>query len=179
MKVITVSAKARGGKDFTANIIKDKLEQNGHKVLVAHFADLLKYIMRTFFGWNGEKDNAGRTLLQRVGTDVIRKQNPDYWVDFIIGMLKMFPKEWDYVIIPDTRFPNENDAFKDAEFDITTVRVIRPNFDNGLTEEQKKHASEVALDNYKFDYVIVNKGDETITEEVNRFLEYLLNRGGY
>lgn len=173
MKIITLSAKARHGKDFTANIIKDKLEQKGNKVLIAHFADLLKYILRNFFDWDGQKDEIGRTKLQYVGTEVIRKQKPEYWVDFIVGILEMFSDEWDYVIIPDTRFPNENDTFKNKGFDIATVRVIRPNFDNGLTEEQKSHESEIALDNYRFDYLIVNNGDETIYKEVDKFLERL------
>lgn len=177
MKIITISAKARGGKDFCANIIKEQLEREGNKVLIAHYADLLKYIMRTFFNWNGEKDEVGRTLLQRVGTDVIRKQNPNYWVDFIIGILKMFPSEWDYVIVPDTRFPNENDELKRKGFDVVTVRVVRPDFDNGLTEIQKQHESETALDNYNFDYKITNKGDDSVYQEVNEFLKWINKKG--
>lgn len=173
MKIITISAKAQHGKDYTANLIKERLESNGSKVLIAHYGDLLKYICKTFFGWNGEKDDFGRTLLQHVGTDIIRKQNPDYWVEFIVSILKLFPNEWDYVIIPDTRFPNENNNLKEQGFEVTTVRVVRPNFDSGLTEEQKKHESEIALDNFHFDYLLVNNGDETICKEIDKFLEYL------
>ena len=178
MKIITISAKAQHGKDYTANLIKERLESNGSKVLIAHYGDLLKYICKTFFGWNGEKDDFGRTLLQHVGTDIIRKQNPDYWVEFIVSILKLFPNEWDYVIIPDTRFPNENNNLKEQGFEVTTVRVIRPNFDNGSTEEQKKHESEIALDNFRFDYLLVNNGDETINGEIDRFMDYIQLREG-
>lgn len=171
MKIITISAKARHGKDFCANIIKEQLEKNGNKVLIAHFADLVKYICKTFFNWNGEKDSVGRTILQHVGTDVVRKKRPKYWVDFLTGVLELFPDEWDYVIIPDARFPNENDDLKTKGFDVTTVRVVRPNFDNGLTDTQKHHESEVALDNYNFDYKIINNGDETIYQEISNFLD--------
>ena len=106
MKIITISAKAKNGKDFCASLIKQKLESRGNKVLIAHYADLLKYICKTFFGWDGKKNQEGRTLLQYVGTDVIRQKNPDYWVNFIVSILNLFPNEWDYVLIPDTRFPN-------------------------------------------------------------------------
>ena len=177
MKIITISALARHGKDYTANLLKNKLEQDGSKVLITHFGDLVKYVCSTFFGWDGKKDEKGRTTLQYVGTDMIRKQRPNYWVDFILGILEMFPDEWDYVIIPDTRFPNENDIFKKKGFDTTTVRVLRPDFDNGLTEEQKSHASETALDNYKFDCWLINNGDETINDEVDKLIDYI-NLGG-
>lgn len=178
MRIIIISAKARGGKDFTANLIKDKLEQKGNKVLIAHYGDLLKYICTTFFKWNGEKDDIGRTLLQHIGTDVVRKQNPDYWVEFIIGILKLFPNEWDYVLIPDARFPNENNKLKEQGFEVVTLRVVRLNFDNGLTEEQKNHESETALDNYKFDFLVVNNGDESINSEIDRFMDYIQLREG-
>ena len=62
-------------------------------------------------------------------------------------------------------------------FDVTTVRVIRPNFDNGLTEEQQKHESEVALNNYNFDYKIINNGDESIHDEINGLINWLYERG--
>jgi len=174
LKIITISAKARHGKDFTANLIKNQLEERGERVLITHFADLLKYICKTFFNWDGKKNEEGRTTLQYVGTDVIRRQCPDYWVNFLIGIFQLFPDEWDYIIIPDTRFINENDVLKD-KFDVITLRIERPNFDNGLMEEQQNHESEIALDNYNFDYKIVNNGDETINNDVSMFINYLTN----
>lgn len=175
MKIITLSAKAKGGKDFCANLIKQKLELKGEKVLITHYADLLKYICKTFFGWNGQKDVEGRTLLQYVGTDIIRQKNPDYWVNFLIGIFNLFPDEWDYVLIPDTRFPNENDLMKEC-FDVSTVRVTRPNYDNGLTEKQQNHESEIALDDYKFDYQIINNGDDSIHIEIDNFINWLMEK---
>lgn len=170
-KVILLSAKAQHGKDFTANIFKEQLESMGKKVLVTHYADLLKYICKTFFGWDGNKDEAGRNLLQHVGTDVIRKQDHNYWVRFINNILNMFPNEWDYVLIPDTRFPNEINYIKnDLSFKTISVRIDRPNFKSILTEEQKKHESETALDNYKFDYYISNTTKESVIAQVNKII---------
>ena len=117
MKVITISGKAQNGKDTTAGFLKDALEADGYSVLITHYGDLLKYICQKFFNWNGEKDEKGRSLLQYVGTDVIRAKSPNYWADFIVNFFSMFQDEWDYVILPDCRFPNEYELFKYSGID--------------------------------------------------------------
>lgn len=159
MKVIAVSGRARHGKDTVANILQKQLEEDGHRVLITHYADLLKYICTTFFNWNGDKDDAGRTLLQYVGTDVVRKNNPDYWVDFVADILNYFEDQWDYVVIPDTRFPNEFNRLKERGLDAVHLRVVRPDFISPLTKEQQAHPSETALDDVKPDFYIVNDSD--------------------
>ncbi len=176
MKVCCISAKARHGKDTAAEILKEYLEQKGQRVLITHFADLLKYICKHFFGWDGNKDEEGRSLLQYVGTDVVGAQNPAYWAEFIVSVLKMFENVWDYVLIPDCRYPIEV-ATVERAFDTTIFRVERPGFDNGLTETQKSHPSEVDMDNYFFDMIIYNdKGIDELAEKVHLFAdEYLLN----
>lgn len=156
MKVVCISGKARHGKDTLAGILKNHLEDSGNKVLIAHFGDLVKYICEKFFDWDGQKDEKGRTLLQYVGTDVVRTQEPNFWTGFIKKVLMLFPNEWDYVLIPDCRFPNEIECFKDDSFDAYLVRITRPDCDSGLTEQQLKHPSETAMDNYHADCYIIN-----------------------
>lgn len=162
MKVILISGKAQNGKDTTASILKQTLVDNGDKVLITHYADLLKYICTNYFGWDGKKDDKGRQMLQYVGTDVIRKQNPTLWVDFVAMILKYFKGNWDYVIIPDCRFPNEITRMIEAGFDTIHLRVHRPNFENPLTQEQQNHPSETALDDFDADVYIEN--DSTLTD---------------
>lgn len=174
MKVITLSAKAQNGKDTTATILKQQLEEKGYKVLITHYADLLKYMCKTFFDWNGKKDEQGRSILQYVGTDVIRKQSPNFWVEFIASVLKLFPNEWDYVLIPDCRFPNEIEMMRDYGFNVTSIKIIRPNFNNGLTEEQNNHPSETALNDYKFDITITNTTLDNLNFLVSKFINELL-----
>ena len=170
MKVICISGKARHGKDTAANYMRKKLELAGNKVLIAHYADLLKYICKTIFDWNGVKDENGRQLLQYVGTDVIREKNPDYWVDFIIGVLDMFYDNWDYVLIPDCRFPNEVERLRESGFDTVAIKIVRDNFISELTEEQKKHKSEIAMDNFNFDFVIHNSNMGEFYQNLNKLL---------
>ena len=157
MKVICISAKARHGKDTAAEILKEIFEAEGKRVLITHYADLVKYVCRTFFDWNGEKDTYGRSLLQMVGTDIVGAQQPDFWVNFIISILTFFKDKWDIVLIPDCRYPIEVEKIS-KHFDTQLVRIERPNFISPLTSEQLKHKSETALDNYKYDIKIINDG---------------------
>ena len=174
MKVILISGKARFGKDLTANLIKEQLELKDKKVLVTHYADLLKYICKTFFEWNGVKDSVGRTILQFVGTDTIRGIKPDFWVDFIISILTMFDDSWDYILIPDTRFPNEIVKMKSSGLNCIAVRINRPNFVSSLTNEQLNHISETALDDYRFDYIIENDSSlDGLKREVDKLIDIL------
>ena len=158
MKVICISGKARHGKDTLAGILANQLTNQGHSVLITHFGDLVKYVCEKFFSWNGVKDEKGRTLLQYVGTDVVRTECPSYWSDFIVSILQLFPKQWDYVLVPDCRFPNEVECFVNAGFDTKLVRIIRPDFVSDLTPKQLKHPSETAMDAYPSDIYIINNG---------------------
>lgn len=139
-------------------MLKSDLEDHGERVLIAHYGDLVKYVCRTFFDWNGEKDDYGRNLLQYVGTDIVRAREPEFWVDFIIKMIQFFGDNWDYVLIPDSRFPNEVERLRETGFGVTHLRVERRNFVSPLTPEQQNHPSETALDNTTPDYLIVNDG---------------------
>ena len=175
MKVICISGKAGHGKDVTAGYLKECLEAKGKRVLVTHYADLLKYICKTFFNWDGQKDTRGRTMLQHVGTEIIREQDPNYWVAFIADMLYFFEDQWDYVLIPDTRFPNEIDYLKNAGFDVLYIRVIRENFESPLTEEQQKHPSETALDEYDADVMLYNDSTlDNLKYSVERLTDVIL-----
>lgn len=158
MKVYCISGKAGHGKDTFAGILADKLRSQEQSVLIIHYADLLKWMCTKFFCWDGQKDEAGRHLLQYVGTNVIRAQRPDFWVKFVADTLTLFKDEWDFVLIPDCRFPNEIEYLKDNGFDVTHIRVTRNNYESGLSEEAQSHPSETALDDYPVNIVIRNNG---------------------
>ena len=180
MKVILISGKARHGKDTTARYLKETLEESGFSVLITHYGDLVKYICRSFFRWDGVKDASGRTLLQYVGTDVIRKQDENYWVRFIGNILTFFYGRWDYVLIPDCRFPNEVEYLKQMGFDTFHVRVIRNNFESPLSSRQQEHPSETALDNVQAEYVVNNDGGiNDLREKAIDLASEILRRRGY
>ena len=157
--VVLISGFARSGKDTSAGMLKTILEGMGQRVKVTHYADHLKNLCKDWLDWDGIKDDYGRTLLQYVGTNIVREQYPAYWVDHMVQMLKFFGNMFDVVLIPDTRFPNEIERIRQSGYPIIHLRIDRGvDFDNGLTDEQKNHISETALIDYPRDILVQNDG---------------------
>jgi len=108
---------------------------------------------------DGEEPMTVRDMLQKLGTDAIRDGlHPNAWVNALMSDYvsthdfeknKTVYPNW---VITDCRFPNEAQAIK--EMGGVIVRVDRPGVGpvNG-------HPSETALDNWKFDYKIMNNSD--------------------
>jgi hypothetical protein len=99
-------------------------------------------------GWEAVKKDSPycRGLLQRLGTEVGREMfGEDFWVNQ--GLLKASQHE--NVVFADTRFANEANAIRKHSGQVW--RITKPNHGpvNG-------HPSEVALDDYAFDWMIPN-----------------------
>lgn len=190
MRVVAISGKAESGKDTIAKEIKQLLEEQNYKAMIIHFADVLKFVCRQYFDWNGEKDEYGRTLLQQVGTEMREKNNPNMWVNITKELIRGIGVEFDYVLVPDTRFKEEIEMLNEY-FDCISVRVLRQDIDaygvtrvhvNNLTDEQRAHKSERDLDDYKFDLFITNDyyidndsvNDVTLKALCNRLIKILI-----
>ena len=79
------------------------------------------------------------------------------------------------MLLPDTRFPNEYEIYEAYGINAILLRVVRPGFKSPLTAEQQKHASEIALDNYRYHAVITNDGSlEDLKNKVNDFVANVL-----
>ena len=173
MKIIMISAHSQNGKDAVANIMKEQLEQKEQRVLIVHFADLVKFYATQYFNWDGNKDERGRALLQKIGTTIMRERWPTYWAEIIAKFIDALGDDiydvfFDYVIIPDWRFINEFETVYDYarlfHQKVTTIRVNRYNEDGTLywnpqmTLEQRQHISECELDNFNFEWIVSNRG---------------------
>lgn len=181
-RTILISGKAGSGKDATAQFMKEELEKHGKKVLIMKYGDAVKWVLRDYFNWDGKKDITGRTLLQYIGTDVVRARHPNFWTGIVVGLLQAFEpyKDFDIALVPDARFPNEVDIALQSLQNCVAVRINRTNPDGTewinptLTEEQRKHPSETSLDNYAFDYIIHNdEGLDTLHESAITVLKDL------
>lgn len=179
---IILSGKSGSGKDMTAQFMKEELAKHGKKALVIHYADAVKWFCREFLDWDGKKDEVGRTLLQMVGTDIVRKVHPNFWTGIVVGLIQAFEptNNFDVAIVPDARFPNEVDISLSSLKNCVSVRIERKNSDGTdwinpvLTEDQRNHPSETSLDCFAFDYVIHNdEGLDTLRESAISILQDL------
>lgn len=105
-------------------------------------------------GWERAKDEHPevRALLQRTGTEAGRRVlYEDVWVDAALRCLGDTP-----VVLADCRFLNEADAIRERGGQI--VRIDRPGVGPATDKDGKVHVSEVGLDGYDFDHLIVNNG---------------------
>lgn len=167
--VLMICGHAGVGKDLFAKYVKDELMKTvpEDQILITHFADLIKYICTNFLGWNGKKDFYGRMILQYVGTDVFKAANPNYWSNFIIDLMMLFNGKWQYVIIPDTRFPDEIQNMKN-EFkeNVMPIRVYRTEIDGKLKYLTYLHESEKYIDECQTDMTIYNDGSKEHLKEL-------------
>jgi len=101
-----------------------------------------------------------RKLLQLLGTEAGRNIiHPNIWVN---ALFASYLKDSNWVVT-DVRFPNEAQAIKDRGG--ITIRVTRPGTATG------NHPSEIALDDAKFKYEIINDGSmEELVKKVKEIL---------
>ena len=173
MKTIMISGKAGHGKDTVAQIIKEELELQNEKILIIKFGDAVKWFAREYYNWDGNKNIQGRSLLQYIGTEMMRSYDEYYW-GRIVSEFIAANKDFTYALISDWRFYTEKEAILADNKKCYTLRIERPNFINpNMTEEQLKHISETELDNYNFDYIIYNSGSILeLREKVKLALDY-------
>lgn len=106
-------------------------------------------------GWEYAKDHYPevRALLQRTGTEAGRRLlGPNVWVDALFRELEDVPA----LVITDVRFPSEARAVADRGG--VVIRIERPGVGPAKDRVGRVHESETALDDWKFDHVLVNDG---------------------
>ena len=112
-----------------------------------YYADLIDTI-----GYEAAKSDYPefRRFLQNLGTNGIRKVDPDFWVNQTIKKIQNSPG---HVVITDVRFPNELEVVQ--QLNGFTARITRP----GFSDVPAEHESESALDNAEADYNVMNVRD--------------------
>jgi hypothetical protein len=178
--ILGLSGKARHGKNATAEFIAEFLKTRGVEVIPLGFADAVKEEAQAQ-GWDGQKDERGRSLLQRIGMER-RAQNPNYWVNRAFDRIaaeasvpQSRPRLW---VLTDVRFKNEAAAIAERGGKLWRIERREPAthgpWDNGLTAEQKAHASETELDRYPwFDWAISAESLEELRWMTLRGLDFM------
>lgn len=161
--IILISGKAESGKDTFTDLIIKHMRKSKHKfdILRINFADQLKHDLAKYFDTPVNKGSVSyRSMMQFIGTDIVRKQRPNFWVDNVIAKIGLYNSMFDVAIISDARFKNEMDLVEEfankSGYKFTTIRVVRDGHKSSLTRDQSSHKSETDLDDYLFEYKVLN-----------------------
>lgn len=152
LTLVGLSGESGSGKDTIA-----ELYMRPHGFIPVGFADEVKIAVVATGKATWEevfitKPPHVRRLMQIVGTEEGRDvYGEDYWVRKLFARLRTnvlrFGSQFTRYVITDARFPNEVEAIRQHGH---VIRLLAPTrvAGNGLTEEQRAHRSERALDGY-------------------------------
>ena len=175
-RLYLMCGKARHGKDTFSAYLKEAYEENGKKLIVTQLSKYIKYYAREMTGWNLTEEDKPRALLQELGTQVIREKlgKEDLFIKRIIDDVDVFSCFYDAIVISDVRLKKEVEDLRVAFPDLVAIHIERPDFDNGLTEEQKNHKTEIDLDDYdNFDERVINTTLEELEESAKKiYMKY-------
>ena len=170
-KIYLMCGKAKHGKDTFSSYLKEVYEKNNKKIIVTQLSKYIKYYAREMTGWDLSEETKPRELLQQLGTGVIREylKKEDLFINRMIEDIDVFSCFYDAIIISDVRLKKEINDLKKVYKDAIVIHINRPNFDNGLTEEQKKHKTEVDLDDFTdFDIEIENTTLDKLEQDAEK-----------
>lgn len=168
MNIYVIGGKAGSGKSILGKYLKKELELMNHKVIIMQITAPLYFYAKTYFSWNGDMNNKPRCLLQNLGIDIIRNKlnKPHFLLKRLYEDIEILSNYFDTFIITDARLIDEFTSIQKKYQNVTTIKVIRNNYDNNLSEKEKQHITETEIMDYnKFDYIIENKSLDIIKKE--------------
>lgn len=153
MIIIGITGKKRSGKDTFADFIIKNSNGTASKM---SFADSLKDEVAQMLNISRariEDDKSFfRPLLQWYGTEWRRGNfGSDYWITQLKNRVSMSASK--VVIVPDVRFRNEAELIKQMKGTLVRVEKEGENSDD-------RHASEIDMDGYEPDVLIVAKSGD-------------------
>lgn len=171
--IYVLCGKSGNGKTTSANIIEKYYNKKGKKTISLAYASYLKEYAKKILNWDGNEETKPRDFLQQLGVELIKSKIDDrFLIKRIVDDIKIYSYFYDVIIITDARFPDEIDVIKNNFNNVKTIKLIG-RYNDELTIEQKKHATETSLDNYdKYDYTVNN--DKSLDDLKNK-LESIIN----
>ena len=163
-KLFIISGKARSGKNEVSKII-EKYYSN-KKVITISFGYYIKDYAKRVSDWDGNEETKPRELLQQLGIELIKnKINNKLFINRILEDIEIFSYFYDIIVVNDARLIDEIESLKVIYPNSISIRIVRNNYDNNLTNDQKSHLTEIGLDNYNdFDYIVEN--DYNLEEKI-------------
>jgi energy-coupling factor transporter ATP-binding protein EcfA2 len=183
--IVMISGHAGVGKSTLAGFLNDVAKEHDPEVksMTMPIALGVKAVAK-LMDWDGEKDIAGRQLLQKVG-QVGRAYNPDVWIaKTITGIANAnshLQGKLDYAWVDDWRFKNEIAYVNANAFlfrEIYTVRIEAPNREVLAGTLEALDISEIDLDYYDdFNITIDNSGSLEMLKMAARLIYNVINGG--
>ncbi|MBQ7136437.1 MAG: hypothetical protein IJO43_00470 [Bacilli bacterium] len=174
MKIFLVSGASRNGKDTIGNFIQGYCDKNNIKVCRTQISKYLKQYIKDYFGWDGSEETKPRTLLQELGTDIIREKlnKPYFFANRTVEDLEILSHFFDVALVTDIRVPLEIETIKENFDDVVVIKVERVNYEQEMTAEQQKHKIENAMNDYNdYKYILINDTLEKLEEDVMDILK--------
>lgn len=171
-KIYILTGKAGSGKNIVARIIKEYYDEKNIKSIEIAYASYLKQYIKNITNWDGNEQTKPRELLQQLGVELIKnKIKENLLIERIIDDIKVYSYFFDVIIISDARFEEEIEEIKKINNNVTVINIQGK--ENNLTEQQKNHITEIALNDYdKYDYKIENnQTKETLKRKIFEILE--------
>lgn len=155
-KIFIISGKAGSGKNKVSKIIEEYYSTK--KTITISFGYYVKDYAKRVSNWDGDESTKPRELLQQLGIELIKNQiDNKLFINRILEDIEVFSYFYDIIIVNDARLKEEINILKEKYPNSTSIRIIRDNYSNGLTDDQKNHLTEVDLDTFNdFDYIINN-----------------------
>ncbi len=168
-KIFILSGQARSGKNTIAKIIQEYYKDKNS--ITISFGYYIKDYVKRISDWDGNENTKPRELLQQLGIELIKnKINDKLFINRIIDDIEVFSYFYDIIIISDVRLKDEIETLKNKYKNSISIRVIRE-CDNGLTDKEKHHLTEIDLNEYNdFDYKINNKNYDELKKNIEQIL---------
>lgn len=154
--IIGLVGKLQSGKTTVANILKEFYPSS---IKIA-FGDavkemILKAGLCTREELWGVKTDFSRLMMQKIGTDIIRKQvSNNFWIDKMREKINhiLESKSDSVIIIDDVRFINEAELVRNLNGKL--IRIVRPSLQQN--KKENLHLSETEQDLINVNFEIIN-----------------------
>lgn len=166
MNIYLLVGKAGSGKNYVANILKQRLPNS----VITSLSKYIKLFALELGLWDGNDNNKPRKFLQTTG-DKLRAVDENILTKRMLDDIKVYKMlNIKNIIISDVRLLNEINNLKNSDYNIIVIKVSSKKSNRKLTIEELNHLTEKELEDYKdYDYLIEN--NERINEQIEEILK--------
>lgn len=168
MKIFIIGGEAGSGKSTFGKYLSEELKDYGYKPCVMQITNPLYSYARNYFNYDPNRDPKPREFLQKMGIEIIKEKlgKKEFLLNRLYEDIEILNNFFDVFIITDARLINEILSIKAKYEDVVSIKLIRNNYDNKLSDEEKNHITEKEISLYNdFDYIVENKGMDCLKEK--------------